>query len=419
MKPKIAVISRGDAQVSGASRVAADLSDLLVEDGSCEVHHWLGQVRGQWESHYQRLHGGPFLQFTRKACNWFSMQAGFPDFFTPEAWFHRLTKTVDYDLYHIHDTPRTASPLFIRWLSQRVPVLWTLHDCSPFTGGCLYPMDCPSFSHGCGRCPQLKRWPLKTHFDFTPQMLQYKKETVTRGNITAIAPSHWMADQAMRSGVFESRPVHIPYCVNSELFCPVNTRQARAEEGIPSDRFVILMSVHDLADERKGVVDAIAAIEALSFKPLVITFGSASDEVRSRFSDIDLRCLGFVEDRNTVAKYCALADVLLFPTYADNLPNSVLEAMACGTPTVGYSTGGMPDMIEHTHNGWLATTGNIPGLTEGLEFARQNSEALGVWSEKCRSLAQSRFSQSSFLNAHLSLYENVLRARENPSEQAG
>src|SRR5690606_27328750 len=111
--------------VSGASRVAADLANLLNKEGTVETHHWLGQVKGDWAPHYRRLHGRKFLKFTRKACNWFSMQAGFPDFFTPEMWYFRWARTEKYDLYHIHDTPRTASPVFIRWLSKQAPVLWT------------------------------------------------------------------------------------------------------------------------------------------------------------------------------------------------------------------------------------------------------------------------------------------------------
>ncbi len=350
------------------------------------------------------------MQFTRKACNWFSMKAGFPDFFTPEMWYFRWSSSDKYVLYHIHDTPRTASPIFIRWLSKQAPVLWTLHDCSPITGGCLYPMNCASFGRGCGNCPQLHHWPLKTRLDFTKQMLNYKTKTARSGQIVPIVPSRWMGEQARLSGVFNKGPVHIPNSIDTKMFAPQRD-SGRASEHIPQDRFVILMNVHNLADERKGIRDAIEAIRLLTFKPLVIAFGSASSSVQEQFKDIDLRCLGFVDNHALVAKFSAMADVLLYPTFADNLPNSVLETMACGTPTVGYRTGGMPDMVEHMVNGWLCETGDIARLAAGLEFAHSHPSVLRVWSEKCRELAIEKFSRKQFLNAHLALYRRVLESR--------
>jgi len=407
-KTSVAVISKADSAGGGASRVAEDLSKFLNDEPGTMSHHWLGWAGGPWEDHYRKLYGGRKLGLAQKVANRISTKVGFPDFFTPEMLVHQYRKEVDYDIYHFHDTSGTFSPIAMRWLGRRKPVVWTFHDCSPFTGGCLYPLECKTFGSGCGSCPQLDAWPLNTPIDATRQMFRYKHTTAVKGLYIPIAPSNWMADMALKSGMFAERPRVIPYCVDTDLFRPLPKKSIRDALGLPRDRFILTMSVHSIEDPRKGIPDALAAIEKVSPAPLLVAMGSVTEEARERFRNIDALFLGYVSDRKLMAQYYAAADALLFPTYADNLPNSVLEALACGTPTIGYDTGGMCDMVEHNSNGWLAPTGKIDGLSEGIRRAQSNSEAFGQWAQRCRVKAERDYSRAAFMNAHLSLYESLL-----------
>lgn len=416
-QPKLAVVSKADASGGGASRVAQDLAEMLNRGSNFSCHHWLGYAGNGWQAHYRGLHGGPKLRLLQQGVSWFSLKAGFPDFFTPEIFIHYLKKSDDYSLYHFHDISRTFSPVAMRWLATRKPVVWTLHDCCSFTGGCLYPMDCDAFTKGCGNCPQLDVWPLRTPFDRTHWMHTFKKKTALAGLITPIAPSNWIADEAFRSGMFESRPEVIPYSVDSQTFRPLARKQIRQELSLPPDRFVALLNVHNIADPRKGVRDAIAATRQLEGKPLLAALGTVDAAARREFEGLDARFLGYVADRTQLAKYCAAADILLFPTYADNLPNAVLEALASGTPTVGYATGGMPDMVEHGVNGWLAAPGDVDGLAQGIDFCRNNPDTLMAWSKRSRELAVSEFSEELFIDAHGRLYATLLE--QHAVSQAG
>ncbi len=388
--------------------MAECLSRLLVEEGSFECHHWLGFAGGMWRQHYRKLHGGSILRFTQRAMSWFSLQAGFPDFFTPEIFIHNALRKSDYSLYHFHDISRAFSPIALRWLSKRKPVILTLHDCTAFTGGCLYPMDCTAFHSLCGNCPQLHLWPLKTHIDRTGWMYEFKKATARAGLFIPIAPSNWMADEAVKSGMFQERPRVIPYCVDTDVFQPRPHAVIRSELGLPDDRFIVLLNVHKFEDERKGVQDAIEVLRNGSCKPLVIALGAVGHTSRRLFDGIDVRFLGFIKDRSIVAQYCAAADVLLYPTHADNLPNAVLESLASGTPTIGYDTGGMPDTIEHGVNGWLAPTGNRAALAQGLEIASSDLEQCEKWAINCREKALTKFSKKNFIEAHIALYQGIL-----------
>ena len=272
-------------------------------------------------------------------------------------------------------------------------------------------MGCHAFEVRCGSCPQLAEWPLSTKIDATSFMQGYKRDTASAGLFIPIAPSQWMADEAMKSGMFPNRPRVVPYSVDTRLFHPEKYDEIRAQLGLPIDRFIVIINVQDLSIKRKGVADALAAVKRASPRPYVIALGSVTPESRSYFDDIDTEFLGYVSDRKLLAQYCAAANVLLFPTYADNLPLAVLEAMASGTPTVGYRTGGMPDMVEHGENGWLARLGDINGLVEGMTRAQSDVSMLETWSRNCRVKAKSDFSENAFISAHLAIYEEILENR--------
>lgn len=408
---RLAVISKSNAAGGGASRVAEDLALFLNERDGVVVHHWVGYRGSAWHSHMRPLFGGRWFQKVHTLCRFFSRSVGLPDFFTPEIFHLSFRNKVDYDLYHFHDICTTFSPIALRWLAKRKPVVWTFHDCSPFTGGCLYPMECTAFHIRCGACPQLQSWPQNTARDMTGVMQSYKRVTAKAGLFVPIAPSNWMADEAMKSGMFTQRPRIIPYCVDTDLFRPYPKPVARELLGLPKDSFIVLVSAMFLGDHRKGSKYASLALESCERPISVVVVGHQGRKVMELFQGQRVQFTGYLREARVLAQYYAAADVFLFPTLADNLPLSVLETMAAGTPTIGFRTGGLPDMLEHRVSGWLTEPKDVRGLVQGLHVSIDHPEVLRNWAEEGWKKAEKLFSRQAFIDSHLGLYREILEGR--------
>ena len=404
---KVAVLSKSNADGGGASRVAEDLVSMLNKTDDVQAHHWMGYPGRDGQISW-RLRGGKILSKVCLGATLASRIVGLPDFLTPEMFIFWNRKPVDYDIYHFHDISSAISPMAMRWLSKRRPVTWTFHDCSPFTGGCLYPMDCAAFTHQCNHCPQLRDWPLCTTIDRTGWMQRYKKQTFHTTSLKPIAPSNWMADMAVKSGVVRARPQLIPYAVDLSIFKMHDKKIVRQLLGLPEDRFLVLLSSLNLRDKRKGMVYAIEALKALGIYYDVIAVGQSGDFLSHALPGINIHAPGYISDKRMLSMYYAAANVYLFPSIADNLPNSILECLACGTPTIAFNLGGIPDMVEHNVTGWLAEPKSVAGMVEGLHISYNRPELLQVWSEAGRRKAVNTFSPEQFVQKHLNLYHQIL-----------
>lgn len=406
----IAIISKSDETGGGASKIASDLANLLNQCDGIEAHHWYAYPGVNRDKHRYKLHGGKYLSRLQKGALFISRSIGFPDFFTPEIFIHWAKKKVDYDLYHFHDISASFSPLSLHWLSTRKPVIWTFHDSSPITGGCLYPMECRSLYTGCRDCPQLSAWPQCTRIDMTRFIQKYKIRLLKNGRVTIVSPSHWLASEVSRVCSLPKQPSIIPYSVDTELFKPIDKRAIRRIHNLSLDRFTIILSVWSLLDGRKGINYAIDGLKKMSVNPFVIALGRYNSDVVDAFRGIDTYMPGYIYDKALISQYYACSDVMLFPSLSDNLPNSILEAMACGVPTIAFRTGGIPELIDHMKNGWLADLGDAQQLISGVHYAASNRDTLSRWSRNCRDKAIKDYNNSLFITRHIALYENVLRS---------
>lgn len=404
---RIAIISKSNADGGGASRVAEDLACMLNKHPNVIAHHWLGYPGKNWHPHMRHLFVNRFFQLVHGAFRKFSRVIGYPDFFTPELFFFLLQKGLDYDLYHFHDTSGTVSPLAIRWFAKRKPVVWTFHDCSPFTGGCLYPMTCTAFHTRCQNCPQLKPWPLMTQIDRTGRMQDFRRNTAKSVPFVAVTPSHWMADEAMKSEMFRNRPFVIPNSIDGQIFKCQNRQALREELKLPQNIFLILISASYLDDLRKGTALALEAIKSCQRNVALIVIGKNSALVETSLKGYArVYSTGYLHDDQTLAKYYGSADVYLFPSLADNFPTSILETMSVGTPSITFRTGGIPEMLEHRVSGWLAEPGDVQGLVEGLQYSIDHPEERLCWAKNAYEKSKT-FSPELFLERHLSLYRQI------------
>jgi len=407
-KTAIAVVSKSDATGGGASRVAAGLVKLVNTETDYLAHHWVGYpgINADWFTF--KLHGGRWLSLLQGAFSIASRAVGLPDFITPELVIHQLRKPVDYSLYHLHDISFTLSPFAISWLARRTPLVWTFHDCSPFTGGCITPYDCPMLHSGCRNCPQLPQLPLGTSVDCTGFMQRYKLRLLSRLPIRCIMPSHWLASKAQEVVSFKVPPVVVPNCVDLDVFRPLSKKSLREILGLPIDRFIVLISATCLNDYHKGNHLGLKALRALENKPLVLAVGKLTQRDRDMFEGLDVHVSGYIYNDQLLAQFYAAADVLLLPTLADNLPTIAIEAMACGTPVVAFATGGVPEIVDHNRTGWLTATGRVDGLIEGLHIAIRHPEVLNEWRHNGIGKVKNAFSKQRFLAAHLQIYQQAL-----------
>lgn len=405
---KVAVISKSTRAGEGASRVAEQLAWRLNDVDGVVAHHWMAYPAGNAE-HGRRLYGKAPTRLFQMACRSFSRVIGLPDFLTPEAlYFAWRQRKIDYDILHFHDLSTSFSPIGMRWLARRKPVAWTFHDCSPFTGGCIYPMDCTAYKSRCGRCPMLRLWPLSTRLDFTGFMQAYKRETARRGLFTAIAPSNWMAEESVAAGFFDEPPLVLPYGVDTDCFRPIDRPTVRSVLGLDPEMFTVVLAAGSLGNRHKGTRYAVQALNRLERDVQVLFVGGPDNELIAECAAPKKHVAGSIANDRLLNLYFAASDVYLFPTLADNLPNTVLETMACGTPTIGFRTGGVPDMVENGRTGMLVEQGDVDGLVAALQLVHDNPDVRHEWGANSRAKALDVYSYEKFVENHLRLYDRML-----------
>lgn len=247
----------------------------------------------------------------------------------------------------------------------RCPVVWTLHDTWAFTGGCHYTGNCDGYKSQCGRCPQLGS---AVKGDISHALMQRKAKAYKNLNLTVVTPSRWLADAAAKSSLLAGRRIEvIPNGLDTEAFKPIDRRTARDYFGISDENPVILFGSHWLPDPRKGGDLLCTALSQLAMPCTLLTFGEGKLPLEGE-SLVTLRSLGSLSDNASLALAYSAADVFLCPSREDNLPNTVAEALACGTACVAFDVNGLPDMIEHTVTGWLAKPFEPSDLVAGIKW---------------------------------------------------
>lgn len=403
---KILQISKADSSGGGASRVAEELTGLLRGAGHQAVH--LASYSGKPYDEHRRPLYGRFPEIARK-IHGATKIAGLPEIVPIELLsLHFSHRVLDYDLIHFHDLSSAISPFTLIALAAVKPVVWTIHDCSPFTGGCLYPMDCTRYKVGCGSCPQLGTWPLDTKIDLT-RLLWRTKAALHKSGVVCITPSQWMASQAMESGLLVRAPRYISNGIDTRLYQAHDKPAMREQLGLAKDRKVIVVSSGHLSDARKGVKYAIAALHAVKdLSPQVLLLGTMDDDIRQAMVGLDYVAPGYINGPAALARYYSAADLLLFSSLADNQPLTLLECLSTGTPVVGFATGGMPEIIPEDVCGLLVRPGHQMALNAALRQALC-SDKLARWAVAARQRAEALYSHTVLFDAHLSLYADTLR----------
>jgi glycosyltransferase involved in cell wall biosynthesis len=249
------------------------------------------------------------------------------------------------------------------------PVIWTLHDMWPFTGGCNYSGDCERYQKSCGKCPQLHS---KCDKDLSYWTWFRKRRAFQKLNLTIVSPSQWLSRCAQRSLLFRERRIEvIPNGVDINIFKPIQKTIARKILNLSKDKKIILFGAIKATDDfRKGFNYLEGIFELLrqatiTEKCEIVVFGSSEPKDQPQFG-FNTTYMGYLYDDVSLALLYSSADIFIAPSIEDNLPNTVMEALACGTPCVAFDIGGMPDMIDHGYNGYLARPFEVEEFAKGV-----------------------------------------------------
>ncbi|WP_237690544.1 glycosyltransferase [Salegentibacter lacus] len=269
------------------------------------------------------------------------------------------------------------------------PVVWTLHDMNPFSGGEHYTELFKGIDES--------GYPIKRILsDFEEQefkaVIERKKEAI-KGfkNLTVVAPSQWLANEARKSEVFKGRPVHcIPYGLDPKIFAPRDKAFSRELLSIPAEKKMVLFVADSTSIPRKGFSFLKKALQKIEDENILLcAIGSNNSEIET---DKNIIQLGSITDERLMSVAYSAADLFVIPSIMDNLPNTVIESLMCGTPVIGFPIGGISDMIIHEENGLLTRDISVDSLVEALNkflakpkrFNREKirMEALKIYDEK-------------------------------------
>jgi glycosyltransferase involved in cell wall biosynthesis len=318
------------------------------------------------------------------------------------------------DIIHLHWINHGfLSPKFLAQLDElEKPIVWTFHDSNAFTGGCHVRYACEHFHKECGFCPLLK----KSHKnDLSHQTWIRKKDAYSELNCHIVAPSHWMADSVKFSSLMGFRAVTvIPNTIETDVFKPYVKAEAKKILKIAADKFVLMSGfMPSKNDKHKGTSYLIEALNDLATRPGVvkedielIIFGNKDNAEMPEFP-FKTTFLGTISNDEHLAKCYSAADVFITPSLEDNLPNTVMEALSCATPVVAFATGGIPDMVKHLENGYLAEYQNAEDLATGIEWLYQDENAPDIQKEARRTILN-HFSEQVIAEKHLELYQSLL-----------
>ena len=316
-------------------------------------------------------------------------------------------------VHNLHGgTPWGWGPHLVEACLEFAPVVWTLHDMWSFTGRCAYSYDCDKFITGCdAACPTPHEAPSlapeKIRAAWEERRAIYDRH---RHDLVIVAPSRWLAEQAHR-GLFANHRIEvIPYGLTDRYydFDPFPREDARRELGINPAGPVLLLAAFDLTERRKGAEIVAHLWRHIEHRPLtVVTMGRGAIAINDPL--IEVCSLGWIdEDRQKAVAYSA-ADALLHPALADNFPNVVLEAFACGTPAIAMPVGGLPEMVRPGVSGWLAEAVTPDGLGGAVDRAIRDLSLGKSLRESSRDLAAKEYSLELQGRRYFQLFQELRR----------
>lgn len=332
--------------------------------------------------------------------------------------------TQEADVVHLHWTNFgfLSTDSLQQLFATGKPVVWTLHDMWAFTGGCHHSDECENYQDACGNCTQyIKKSGPK---DLSNAIWKAKQEAFKGANLTVVTCSRWLGNRAKKSSLFKDvRVESIPNPIDLAVFAPIEKGKARKALGLNPEKHYILFAAMRIDAVGKGFTYFKTALELLQTQLTaeeasnieLLIFGQA--EVTD-FDGLPFKAnlLGRLTDLTTITQVYSAASVFVIPSLAENLPNTIMEAMACGTPSVGFDVGGIPEMIEHQETGYLAQYKSSEDLAEGIQWILLNRDYLQLCINS-RQKVLDEYSEQAVSKRYYEVYNSLVSKEEINKQQ--
>ncbi|MBS1528005.1 MAG: glycosyltransferase [Bacteroidetes bacterium] len=335
------------------------------------------------------------------------------------AWFGRSVihhpDVKNADIIHLHWVNHGfLNPRHIAEIARlNKPVVWTFHDSNSFTGGCHVRYECDHFKQECGNCPLLK-YPAPN--DASHRIWRQKRDAYAKLNFTVVSPSSWNKTSVNEASLTKDKTVvQIPNTLETGIFKPMNKSLAKEKAGFAPGKFIFLSGfMPSRKDMHKGTGYLMESLEILKKrlgaageKIERVVFGNRNAEDLPDFP-FKTTFLGTINDDERLALYYAAADAFLIPSLEDNLPYTVMESLSCGTPVITFTTGGIPDMVKHEYNGYLAVYRSSESFADGMEWIISHPEKDKL-QQQARQMVMDNFSEEVIAKKHIDLYNKLIK----------
>ncbi|PKQ30216.1 MAG: group 1 glycosyl transferase [Actinobacteria bacterium HGW-Actinobacteria-10] len=317
------------------------------------------------------------------------------------------------DVLHLHNLHGYYFDLrMLPDIAASQPTILTLHDAWPMTGHCAHPIDCERWRTGCGECPDLGRY-VAIRADASAENRELKRDILTRTEFRLATPSRWLMRIAEESGVAalarETRV--IANGTDTSVFVPGDKNAARVALGLPVDGTILLFAARGVTDnpfkDWPTLRSALRQLAARSSTTITLV-ALGADSAEELPGGADVRTIPFVSDSAEVARYYQAADVYVHAARAENLPLTIIEAMACGTPVVASSVGGIPELVTDDVNGTLVRPGDADALSAAVEALLGDVRRRRLYAEAGLALVKQQFTLERQADAYLEWYAELL-----------
>jgi len=311
------------------------------------------------------------------------------------------------DIIHLHNTHGDYFQTnLIKKLVKTAPVIWTFHDMFPITGHCAYSFECEKWKTACGSCQNLEIYP-SIKKDLTKFLWKYKKWVHKDINFTIVTPSKWLKKCVEQSFLNEKRIELIYNGIDLKKFYKRDKIESREKCNLPLDKKIILFSANGgVKNPFKGGEFVFDVYEKLKDRNDILFINTGSNNNRNFFQNwIDY---GHVYSEEDMADLYSASDIYLFPTLADNCPLSVIESMACGLPVITFNTGGVPEIVEHMKNGYVADYKSLDDIFKGVLLLLDNDVLRDEFSLSAISRVKNNFDSALMVGYYFKLYSEIL-----------
>ena len=316
---------------------------------------------------------------------------------------------------HLHWVSRILDySSFFQSLPPSLPLVWTLHDMQPLTGGCHHAEGCNHFQQSCGTCPILGRPGTR---DLSSRDHGIKRAALAGRMIHVVTPSRWLEHLARTSRVLPQGCSFqtIRNAISLKDFAPVDTMTARRQLGLPEDRLLIGYAAESLTNKPKGIEEFLSAISQLSPHHQVTGLVFGRGDPPTGLANVPLINLGVLETPEQIRLAYSAADIFTVPSHAETISQTAPEALACGTPVVASNVGGIPEVVRHGETGLLAQPKDSVALAAQLTVLADAPDLRKQFAAAGCALVRREFDATGRIREYQSLYERALATTMDPA----